>query len=215
MVFAGHQPNYMPNLAFFSKIKDADIFIVLTSIQFERHEKWQNRNKITTKDGDKWLTVPVLSKQGMITKDVKISNTSDWRKKQYGLLYHTYRKKEGFSYLSEFEDIFNTQWEMLIDLNIAIIKRFCDILDITTPVKIDQNHYPPKEKRFISMGQKYQADTYLSGQGANLYLSQEQIKNVEQNGIKFLIHSHNLSSYPYSAMHYLLTFGKKWIQDVI
>src|SRR3989338_4266927 len=47
-IIAAHQPNFLPNLAFFSKMKQADKFVVITNLQFEKQEGWQQRQKIKT-----------------------------------------------------------------------------------------------------------------------------------------------------------------------
>ena len=55
------QPTYLPWIGYFSLIKNVDTFVFLDSVQFAKRS-WQQRNKIKTSDGTKWLTVPVLSK---------------------------------------------------------------------------------------------------------------------------------------------------------
>ena len=47
LIAAGHQPNYLPWLGFFDKIKQADLFIIEDNIQFER-QGFISRNKIMT-----------------------------------------------------------------------------------------------------------------------------------------------------------------------
>jgi len=215
MIFAGHQPNFMPNLAFFSKMKQADLFIVTTNIQLERREGWQVRNKILKNNKDFWLTVPVHSSNGMMAKEVDICNDDNWKEKHYNTLYQTYRHAKGFKYLSPFEKVYKKEWSRVVDLNIEIIKRFKKILEIKTPLVIDKETNGQRQKRFINLAKKYHASAYLSGKGAHLYLSKDDIADVQAHGIKFLLHEHNLSGYHLSTIHYLLTHGKKWVQDVI
>ena len=58
MIVAGHQPNYLPWLGFFDKMRRSDVFIIEDNIQFER-QGFTNRNKIITADGVRWLSVPM------------------------------------------------------------------------------------------------------------------------------------------------------------
>ena len=53
-----HQPGYLPWLGFFKKIMSSEIFVFLDDVQYEKNG-WHNRNKIKTKEGSIWLTVPV------------------------------------------------------------------------------------------------------------------------------------------------------------
>ena len=52
------QPGYLPNLGFFKKIQSSDTFVFLDDVQFEK-DSFDNRNRIRTKDGTTWLTVPI------------------------------------------------------------------------------------------------------------------------------------------------------------
>ena len=61
MKIAIHQPQYLPWLGYFDKLDSADVFIFLDTVQFKKHE-WQNRNRIRTKDGWQWLTVPIIDR---------------------------------------------------------------------------------------------------------------------------------------------------------
>ena len=58
MIVAGHQPNYLPWLGFFDKMRRSDIFIIEDDVQYG-HNGFVNRNRIKTQHGAKWLTVPV------------------------------------------------------------------------------------------------------------------------------------------------------------
>ena len=56
-----HQPQYLPWLGYLDKLDSADVFIILDTVQFKKHE-WQNRNRIRTKEGWQWLTVPIIDR---------------------------------------------------------------------------------------------------------------------------------------------------------
>ncbi|MCK5427294.1 MAG: WbqC family protein, partial [Thermodesulfovibrionia bacterium] len=61
MILSVHQPQYIPWLGYFDKIDKSDCFVFLNEVQYKPRE-YQNRNKVRTKDGWMWLTVPVISK---------------------------------------------------------------------------------------------------------------------------------------------------------
>jgi len=57
-MIAIHQPNYLPWLGFFDKARTIDYFVLLDNVAFTRGSVI-NRNRIKTKTGAHWITVPV------------------------------------------------------------------------------------------------------------------------------------------------------------
>ena len=55
------QSNYIPWKGYFDLINSVDEFILYDDMQYTRRD-WRNRNKIKTKDGSKWITIPVQVK---------------------------------------------------------------------------------------------------------------------------------------------------------
>jgi hypothetical protein len=52
------QSSYIPWKGYFDLIRAADEFILLDDVQFTKRD-WRSRNRIKTKDGLYWLTIPV------------------------------------------------------------------------------------------------------------------------------------------------------------
>lgn len=216
MIIAAHQPNYLPNLAFFSKMAQVDLFVIITNLQFEKHEGWQQRHKILGPNGDIWLTVPVLGSQNQLIKEIAINNQINWPKKHARSLKNVYTKAKGKTYLSKIISLYQKKWIRLADLNVAAILLLRDILGIKTPVLVDEETSGSKHNLLINLCKKYQADTYLSGIGAKLYLDEGKLKELKKENIKHQIVEKNLTAaYPYSTVHYLLSEGKDWVLDVI
>ncbi|MBI4375539.1 MAG: WbqC family protein [Elusimicrobia bacterium] len=61
MILAAHQPNFLPWLGYFGRMIQADRFIFLDHVQFER-QNYQNRTLIKTTQGPRWITVPVAQR---------------------------------------------------------------------------------------------------------------------------------------------------------
>lgn len=55
------QSNYIPWKGYFDIINCVDEFILYDDVQYTKRD-WRNRNIIKTKDGLKWLTIPVQVK---------------------------------------------------------------------------------------------------------------------------------------------------------
>ena len=57
MILAAHQPHYLPWLGYLYKMATCDVFVHLDDVQYKKRE-FQNRNRIRTHAGPKWLTAP-------------------------------------------------------------------------------------------------------------------------------------------------------------
>jgi len=75
------QPAYLPWIGYFEQIAQADVFVILDNVQFER-QSWQCRNRLKGPGGEPfWLSVPVAAQPlGTPLRDVRIARTRPgWR----------------------------------------------------------------------------------------------------------------------------------------
>ncbi|MDD2890420.1 MAG: WbqC family protein [bacterium] len=186
MIISCHQPNYIPWTGYFCKMKESDIFVLLDSVQFPRGvckgTSWVNRNRIKTSNGELWLSVPVKKKgRGLQSiKDVEINNDTDlpdgkagWRKKHFLSLWHFYKKAPYFNeYIDFFNHIYNTHWDKLVDLNIAIIKQISIWLDIKAQIicSSELGLNTNKTQLLADICNYFKADTYIAGAGGSKYM---------------------------------------------
>lgn len=196
MIVAVHQPQYFPWLGYFDKILQADIFVLLDTVQFKKNE-WQNRNRIKTSQGWQWLTVPVQHQFGQRIHNVKICTNQNWRTKHLNALKTNYSNAAFFDrFWPEFEEIFTVNWENLSALNIFIIKKLLKLLNITTEVHIasqlpDLPDTP--DGRLIKIVEYFEADTYLAGQGGKSYMDLTKYKKSKME-VLFQDYSHPVYS---------------------
>lgn len=187
MILSVHQPQYIPWLGYFDKIARSDAFVFLDCVQYKERE-FQNRNKIRTKDGWIWLTVPVVTK-GLGRQnipDVKIDNSFPWRKEHLGSISAWYGRAPFFGkYFPFFEEVYGREWEALCDINIHMIKYILKELFILTPVYFESkcDIKSKKTDRIIEICGKLKSDTYLSGIGGKEYLEAEKFT---ASGIKLI-----------------------------
>jgi hypothetical protein len=187
MILSVHQPQYIPWLGYFDKINHSDIFVYLDQVQYKERE-YQNRNRIRTKEGWIWLTVPVLSKGLGRQKinEVRIDNSLPWTRKHLASLQASYGKTAFFKQHSPFfEELYSRNWDRLTDLNVEIINYLLREFKIETKVYYESaiGDTQCSTARIIELCQKLQADTYLSGQGGKDYLEEEQFSTA---GIKLV-----------------------------
>ena len=72
MVVVIHQPHFMPWLGYLHRMAQADLFVLLDHVQFERGN-YQNRTRIRMGDEPRWLTVPVVQrsqKERIVDKEI-------------------------------------------------------------------------------------------------------------------------------------------------
>jgi hypothetical protein len=173
-----HQPQYLPWLGYFEKIDSADVFIILDTVQFKKHE-WQNRNRIRTKDGWQWLTVPIVDRFPEKIDCVQISDAMNWQRKHAQALRLHYGKAPhweplGPALLGLLEDT----WTHLCDLNIAIVALLCEHLGITTP-RILASSLSAREEptdRLIDLCRAVGGAVYLAGQAGLDYMDLARFK---------------------------------------
>ena len=196
MIVAVHQPQYLPWLGYFDKIRRADIFCYLDCVQYKKND-WQNRNRIKTSQGWQWLTVPVRFQFPEKICDVKIDQTVKWRKKHLQALMTNYRRAAFFEqYIDVFGQIYAADWDYLAGLNIHTIERLKAALGMDQKPAIQSSQLELREDptdRLIDICKAVKADTYLSGQDGIKYMDLERFK---ENGLKVIIQDFEHPVYP-------------------
>ena len=173
-ILSGHQPNYWPYPGLIGKIFRSDKFIFVTKVQLEK-KSWQMRNRIRTKDGWTYFSVPVYSK-GRYNQnicDTEINNDVDWQTKSLKTIHLLYGKAPYFKdYISFLEDTYSKKWSLLMDLDIYIMNYILNDLDCKTEILYDTNYefMGNKTQMLIDMCTQLKCDTYLSNLGSNSYV---------------------------------------------
>lgn len=134
MLVAIHQPHYLPWLGYLQRMAQADLFIVLDHVQFERGN-YQNRTRIRLNCGihgaAHWLTVPVVQRSQKERIDEKrIDTRQDWAANHF----ETLRRAYGQAAVAPLRAIYETPWEHLVDLNDAMLHFLRASFGIRTPL---------------------------------------------------------------------------------
>lgn len=182
-IASAHQPNYPPWSGYFHKMAVADVWVVMDDVQYERRG-FTNRNRVRTKDGWTWMTVPVRSPgdPGDLTvREVEIANEHRWRSKHWGTLRHWYTNADGFDvYADPFEATYDRAWDRLADLNTHLLDIVRDALDIHTPVerlsKLDVTGQGTE--MVLGLCRAVDADVYYSGPAGRDYLDEDRFTDA-------------------------------------
>lgn len=216
MLLAGHQPNYLPNLAYFAKMQQAGIFVLNTNLQFVRDREWHRRNKVPGPHGDIWLTVPVASHGRQLLKDVRVREDLGWQYRHWETLKCLYGRGAGAELLPEFERIYQRRWERLVDLNMALIQLMASLLEIKTQLVLDEETTGKKCEFVINVCRRHDASDYLAGVGGKVYMDRGYCDELNRAGIRHHYVERDLGIlYPYSTIHYLLALGRQATQRLI
>lgn len=187
MIVTIHQPEHLPWLGFFDKIRQADIWVVLDHVQY-RKCYFQNRNRIRGDRGPVWLTVPVLIKGRHLQalNDVTVDNEGSprWRQKCLNRLVHCYRHAPFFAdHGGFFADLYERRWPSLVELNEEIIRYLLIAFGIEVRTVRSSQLKAAGARSDLNLGicKQLGADIYLSGVSGREYLD---LSRFEADGIE-------------------------------
>lgn len=172
MILAAHQPQFMPWLGYFGKMRQADVFVMLDDVQFKKNE-WQNRNRILAHDGPQWLTVPVLHNFGQNINEVRTNNAVPWREKHLKALQGAYAKSPAFeNTMKEMRTFYSREWDLLCPVNMESVGYLREKLGVGTPLRFSSELGPEgvSTERLVNLCKMLKADTYLAGAGGKDYM---------------------------------------------
>jgi hypothetical protein len=173
------QSNYIPWKGYFDIINMVDEFILYDDVQYTKND-WRNRNKIKTKQGIQWITIPVRQKKlSQLIKDTKIQDKR-WYRKHWTTIRQNYSKS---LYFKEYKDIFeelylNNKEEYLSQINYKFIVTVNKILGIDTKIRWSSefNLVDGQTERLLAICKDCNADIYLSGPSAKNYFDEDLAK---------------------------------------
>jgi hypothetical protein len=168
------QPSYLPWLGFFDQLNRCDCFVIYDDVQYTRRD-WRNRNRILTPQGLQWLTVPVLNKgrYHQPIAEAAIDYSQHWIRKHLTAIKLGYQHAPFFAdYYPTLEQILTRAPQLLLDLNVSLIRQLAAWLGITTPLQYASplQAQGSSTARLIDICHKLNATHYLTGNAANAYL---------------------------------------------
>ena len=196
------QPSYMPWRGYFDMILRSDLFIFYDDVQYDKHG-WRNRNRIKTKDGPVWLTIPVRSSGNIVQRipihQIEISNETRWNRKHVTAIRQSYAKAPFMSeYLEVVERHLHDPGPRLVDLTIPLTIDLARVLGagckfLRSSELAVAGHGLAK---LLSTLETVGATNYLSGPSAADYIDPEQFSQ-RGIGLEYLRYSYP----PYEQLH--------------
>jgi hypothetical protein len=170
------QSCYIPWKGYFDLISSVDEFVLYDDRQFTRRD-WRNRNRIKTRQGTRWLTIPVETK-GRYHQRIDETEISDprWAEQHLKTLRHNYAAAPYFAdYRELLESLYRTPTERLLSsVNRRFLEAIAEVLGITTTLSwsTDYDAEGTKTDRLVSLCRAAGATDYVSGPRARSYLDE-------------------------------------------
>lgn len=196
------QSNYLPWKGYFDLIQSADVFVYYDEMQYTKND-WRNRNRICSKNGVQWLTIPIS--HGAVKKKISEVTLPDsrWQEDHFKTLYHSYRPAPFFRQIEPLlEEFYHARtWALLGELNHHTIESIARLMGIQTRFLDSKNFELVGERveRLVSLLSQIGAKEYLCGPSARDYLAGSE-HLFDQAGIRLMFKSY--AGYPeYPQLH--------------
>ncbi len=190
------QSNYLPWKGYFDAINRADCFVVYDEMQYTRRD-WRNRNRIKSKDGLKWLTIPVHNNYGRDKiSEVQIAERK-WRDKHPALLKASYGNMPYFEEVMEWlMPVYKSEEIYLSRINRMFINQINQYLEIETQIldSADFKLLGNRSEKLLNIVRELGADVYLTGLSARNYLDEALFEKAGVH-VEYLDYS-NYKEYP-------------------
>ena len=178
-----HQPAYLPWLGYFDKIQNSDIHVIVDSAHFEKNS-FINRNKIRSKRGEMWETIPVKTSGNYGNLEIRrleISQARDWQRKHWHAIECNYRKCKYFeAYAEEYAKLYRQEWKSFMPFALRLLKIHLKHLDIETEIvrSSDLQATGQKSELILNICKELGATKYISGKlGKNYLKTDDFVKN--------------------------------------
>ncbi len=184
-----HQPQYLPFVGTLAKISKADSYVIYDTADYQKGY-FDNRNRITTKNGQVWITIPVSARLGQQIRDVKVAGSS-WKKKHLKTISQVYGRSVFFDmYYPDFEKMLSVSSEWLMDFVeptlIFLIEAFGIDVTVKRASEIDGLKEPTSARELIRLTQAMNGTAYLAGPSWFAYMTNEDVSSFKRAGIEFL-----------------------------
>lgn len=187
MICSAHQPDFIPYLGFFSKFKKCEIFVLCDNFQYNKNS-WRNRNFIKTVSGPTWLNIPVSVRYGEEKiNEVDIANNT-FIKKHLKSIELNYKKAKYFNVIfPEIKKIYlDAQNEKkLVRINEMFLYYVFNIINpnikIVKSSELNLDLEKKKTELVVEICKKVGATTFISGQGAKVYMDEKLFKDININ----------------------------------
>lgn len=189
------QPRLFPGLHYLHRLATADVFVILDTVQYNpRHE--ENRAKLKTAHGTKWITVPMQrSGREQLIMDTKLSD-QPWRDKAIRTVESLYGSAPHFDdHIDAVSSVIKGEHQTLTELDVAswgpalaVLGSHAELV-YASDLGVDGR----ASELLVNICRAVGASTYMSGGFGRDYLDTEAFDGA---GIELEYHDYNHPEYP-------------------
>lgn len=215
-----HQPIFLPWPGFFWKALQADVMVLLDTVQFPLGRGWLTRNRLKSDQGELWLRLPIRRKGlGLQRIDaVRLAEGEDWRRTHLRGILHQYAQAPYLAdHLPALEAIYAAGHRRLLDHNLALIRLLWAALALPgQPLLQSELHAAGRgTELLVAICRSLGADTYVALPQAARHLD---VARFAAAGIKLELVPFHAPVYPQlwgdfrynlSSLDLLLTCGPR------
>lgn len=171
------QSNYIPWKGYFDLINSVDEFILYDDVQYTKRD-WRNRNRIKTRHGLLWLTIPVevKGKFSQRVNEVRVHGDA-WASEHWKTIRHNYSPSPHFArYETTLARLYGTlDTNSLSEINHRFLTAICDLLGIHTRISQSSDYelVGGRTERLVHLCQQAGGREYLTGPSAKAYLKED------------------------------------------
>ena len=133
---------YLAPVEYYSALAKADI-VSLEHCEFYEKQSYRNRCNIAGANGQLALTIPVEKSKGsrMLTRDVRISEHSDWQLQHWRSIESAYNSTPFFEYYKDdLIPFYEKSWTFLWDFNTEIQTKILELLDLQVDIQMTKEY---------------------------------------------------------------------------
>lgn len=192
------QPTWLPWCGYFDLMDRVDHFVLLDDVEFS-YQSWQHRNRIQTRDGLRWLTIPVSkSDRFRPINDVHIADRDDAATRMANQLREAYRASEQIEMRNKALDLISgvRPRRPLLDVLVAGIELLRNALGVSTPLHFssDIETRSGRGDRLVDLVRAVEGVHYVTPAGAVGYLEQE-LDAFDDGGVSISVQGYEHPKY--------------------
>ena len=133
---------YLAPVEYYSALAKTDT-VFLEHCEFYEKQSYRNRCNIAGANGQLALTIPVEKSKGarMLTRDVRISEHSDWQLQHWRSIESAYNSTPFFEYYKDdLLPFYEQDWTFLWDFNAEIQSKVLELLDLQVDIQLTKEY---------------------------------------------------------------------------
>ena len=138
------QSCYLPWRGYFDFINSVDLFVIYDDVQYSTGS-WRNRNRLKTRNGLQWITVPVRTRLGQRIDEVLIGEVSGerWQDRHRRQLHDALHTAPHYADAVDiWEACVALPHARLTELNLDLTVAICRYLAIDVPIVRSSDYSP-------------------------------------------------------------------------